>query len=311
MTPRIKAFILKHIARARSRLAIRHGDVQVRVHGVSLLLPRHHALPSHVQQFPEYSTNVVRVASAVAVKYPDAPLIDVGANVGDTANFLRARLPNSILAVEGDPHWWPYLEANTASLADVTRAGVFLGAAAGLLMLRVERRAGTTSFAHDESSGVPVQVSTAQGLLQRFPTFEQARLVKTDTDGNDYAIVQSFLSSRLSHAPVFFFEHDPHLNPGGVRASEDLRIALVGRGYRRALWWDNFGRFLVAADLENRDLWESLAAYVPAPGAAYYWDVAAFSGDDTDIADSLSRSELLRPSYRSAATSRQIESVGS
>lgn len=263
------AKVLSRITEKRTLLPIvRRGDVRVRVHGVRLLLPRAHALPAYVRRYPGYSTNVVRVARAILEKYPNAPLIDVGANVGDTTSFWRAAVTAPILAVEGDPHWLRYLEANTGSLEHVTRAPLFLGSAAASVALRANRRDGTSAFIRDDERGVVVEVSTARNLLERFPDFRSARLVKTDTDGYDYEIVESFLAAGLAHPCVFFFEHDPHFGTDGLGASEHLRAALLRSGYGSGLWWDNFGRFLVAQDLSDERAWNCLAAYVPAPGSA-------------------------------------------
>lgn len=262
------------------------------LHGATLRLPFDHALPQYVKLFPEYSSNVVRVAEAVAAKYPGTPLIDVGANVGDTASFWRARLEAPILAVEGDPHWLPYLSANAGALPGVSLANVFVGPKAETMLLRPERSRGTSSFVADRAGGA-VEVCTAGQLLTRFPDFRGSHLVKTDTDGYDYAIVAGFVGE-LSEPPVFFFEHDPSFGPEGHRRSNELRRTLENAEYRLALWWDNFGRFLLACDLRDEALWESLTNYVPAPQGAYYWDVAAFPDVDSDVARALRRSELTR-----------------
>jgi len=58
------------------------------------------------------------------------------------------------------------------------------------------------------------------------------------------------------------------------------------------LWWHNFGRFLLAQALRDERSWNSLTAYVPAPGSAYYWDVAVFPEADTDIARTLMQREI-------------------
>jgi hypothetical protein len=73
-----------------------------------------------------------------------------------------------------------------------------------------------------------------------------------------------------------------------------LRVALLRSGYGSGLWWDNFGRFLVAQDLSDQRSWEGLATYVPAPGSAYYWDVAVFPEADADIARTLMQDELAK-----------------
>lgn len=277
----------------RSLIRQKRGDVRFQVYGASLLLPFDHALPEYVRLYPGYSTNVVRVAEAVSSKYPASPLIDVGANVGDTASFWRARVLSPILAVEGDAHWLPYLRANAGQLPGVSLASVFLGTTAETVAMRADRSRGTSAFVPDDAMGAAVEVCTPQQLLTRFPDFCGARLVKTDTDGHDYSIVRGFLSE-FRDPPVYFFEHDPSFGQAGVGQSNELRQALERANYGTTLWWDNFGRFLLAFDLGDEALWNSLTRYVPTPHGAQYWDVAAFPEGDTDVAESLVDAELSR-----------------
>lgn len=269
-------------------------DIRVNIHGTSLLLPFDHALPRYVALFPEYLTNVSRVAEAVAVKYPGSSLIDVGANVGDTVKMWRAKVQSPVLAVEGDPHWLRYLRANVGELPRITIANVFLGERAENRAMRAERFQGTSAFVADDEAGTSLEVWTPRQLIESFPTFGDARLVKTDTDGFDYAIVKGFVGE-LSHPPVFFFEHDPTFGDDGVAESEELRLSLARAKYHWTLWWDNFGRFLLACDIHDAMLWQDLTKYVPVPGRVHYWDVAAFPEGDTDLALSLRKAELFRP----------------
>ncbi len=277
----------------RSLLRVKGSDRHAQIHGAALRLPPDHALPHYVALYPDYSANVVRLAEAVSAKYPASPLIDVGANIGDTVAFWRAKLESPILAVEGDPHWLPYLSTNTDQFADVTLAHVFLGPSTGTVSIRADRHRGTSAFIQDDAKGSAAEMCTPRELLTRFPEFRRSHLVKSDTDGFDYAIVKSFIGELLC-PPVFFFEHDPSFSSSGVEESIELRQALVSAGYGMTLWWDNFGRFLVTANLEDEGLWESLTRYVPAPSSVYYWDVAAFPHADADVAESLRIAELAR-----------------
>ena len=213
--------------------------------------------------------------------------------MGDTVSLWRAQVRSPILAVEGDPHWLRYLRANTGALPGVTIASVFLGERSENRAMRAERCQGTSVFVADDEAGTSVEVRTPRQLIERYPAFDDARLIKTDTDGYDYGIVKGFVGE-LSHAPVFFFEHDPTFGDDGVAESEELRLSLASAQYRWTLWWDNVGRFLLACDIHNAMLWQDLTHYVPVPGHIHYWDVAAFPDGDTDLALSLRMAELSR-----------------
>lgn len=284
---------IRSTSRRAQSAAFRHGDCRATVHGVELVLPVDHELPRYVNSYPDYSSNVVRVASEVLKKHPGAPLVDVGANVGDTTCFWRSAIREPILAVEGDPKWLPYFEANTKHLADVTLAKHFLGAETGARTMRIGRSGGTSSLS-DDRGGNEIRLITPAELIDAYPRFRKSCLVKCDTDGFDYSIITGFLDAGLSSKPAFFFEHDPSMYADGIGESEQLRRRLLAGGYRCSLWWDNFGNFITGLDLEDVNQWQSMTSYVPAVGGAYYWDVAVFAIEDCDIATALRSSELTR-----------------
>lgn len=253
------------------------------MHGAELLLPGDHALAEIIELHPKYSANAAALAAAIAAKYPGAALIDVGANVGDTVGIWRQVSDSPILAVEGDPQWQPYLAANTRELAAVEIAPIFVAAEARQHGHSIKRTAGTSTLAGGEGSG-EFTFEPVSELIARHPRFAEPKLVKSDTDGFDYEIVRAFARSGIASRPVYFFEHDPSFRESGLAEAEELRSALVLAGYTRAVWWDNFGNLLACTALSDGELWSSLSRYVPAPSAAYYWDVAVFSEDDRDLA---------------------------
>ncbi len=54
-------------------------------------------------------------------------MIDVGANVGDSAIVVRTKSHIPVLCVEGDPRFLRYLTPNTAHCGDVEIAPYYVG----------------------------------------------------------------------------------------------------------------------------------------------------------------------------------------
>ena len=52
--------------------------------------------------------------------YPDLAVIDVGANVGDTAAVIKAGADVPVFCIEGDPQIYPILQRNTRRLPGTT-----------------------------------------------------------------------------------------------------------------------------------------------------------------------------------------------
>src|SRR5713226_5246377 len=72
---------------------LRFGDPIVRYNlsGSKVLLPFSHQMPFYRRRFSDYSANIGRITHQAACKYPDSAMIDIGANVGDTAALVRAQ----------------------------------------------------------------------------------------------------------------------------------------------------------------------------------------------------------------------------
>ena len=77
---------------ARLRLAVnlRLPDKPVRrtIRGVEMLLPRRHGLPIYARPGQLYAQNLVDMARLLADKEGQLCLLDIGANVGDSALFV-------------------------------------------------------------------------------------------------------------------------------------------------------------------------------------------------------------------------------
>ena len=62
--------------------------VRVPWYGVDLFTPVNSTLTSVRSISPDYDKSLASVIRAVSRKYPSAPIIDVGANIGDTAAII-------------------------------------------------------------------------------------------------------------------------------------------------------------------------------------------------------------------------------
>jgi FkbM family methyltransferase len=268
--------------RVRNRFA---GRVVVRdVAGARLAMPWSHRLPDYVQAFPGYGRNLVDLAEQ---RHGEAPLtvLDVGANIGDSALQILARVDARILCVDGDPHWVPFLYRNTGAEPRVTvvPALVVADAHAGPVTA-VRQAAGTTSFVPGAGEAAAGQL-TAEQLRDAHPDFADLRLLKSDTDGFDARIVPLLARAWSASAPVLFFEYDPELTrQGGDPRPERVWDELAELGYRHAAAWTNTGEPLGSGTLAEL---AAAAAVLPEPAerGCPYWDVAlAVDGDDVAAA---------------------------
>ena len=253
---------LKAAIQAR-RLLVRLGDptVRYRVGSVELELPLSHELPFYQHDHPRYDRQLGTIAAELG-----GPVVDVGANVGDTAAAIRAESDVPILCVEGDPGYFALLERNAAAIraeSDVpilcvegdpgffallernaaaiggveTEQSLVEGPARG----RLERGAGT---AHVVEGGAALRSKPLAQILDEHPAFARPALLKLDTDGMDVPILLANLTLLEQLRPVLFFEYDPALGADPV-VFERLREI----GYATAEWYENTGEHVSTLEL--------------------------------------------------------------
>ena len=103
------------------------------------------------------------------------------------------------------------------------------------------RTGGTTRFA-EGAVGDALPTVTPDALRSDYPSFANLRLVKSDTDGYDVALVPAIAEAWGGAHPVLFFEYDHRLSrhrrqrpARGVAAAREL-------GYRDVAVWGNGGQ---------------------------------------------------------------------
>lgn len=285
---RVRALLLWARMRSPLRRMFGHRSVFRRVQGVGLWMPWSHQLPDYAAFAPDYGQNLVELAVRIAGE-AEAPLrmIDVGANIGDSALQILARVDARVLAVEADPYYLGYLRRNVGDRSDVTIAPILLSTTADRdAAWAPTRQAGTAHFVqrtNDTSSSVALDALpsvAAARIPQEYPAFDQVRLIKSDTDGYDTSLIPELAETFQQSRPVLFFEYDPALTArvAGARA-EAVWPELAELGYGRVGFWDNAGAALGAVSINAASEFASglLAREVRADG---YLDVVVVHKDD-------------------------------
>ena len=218
------------------RALVRLGDptVSYRIGEVAIELPLSHELPFYRHDHPRYDARIGPLARDLG-----GPVVDIGANVGDTAAFIRAETRIPILSIEGDERFFAFLERNATRLADV----------------ELER-------AYVEAPGD----KTLAEILREHPRFARPSLLKIDTDGMDVPILEANLDWLARERPVLFFEYDPHFG-----AHPGIFDRLRDAGYTRAEWYENTGNLAATVTLPAH-LHDQYVGH----GGARYADVCVF-----------------------------------
>ena len=236
--PYIPPILYRAKNRLRESLSGLLPDRHLRVSGHAIRIPPEHPLKTHLENIRLYNAFLPVLAGSLE---KDGAVVDVGANVGDTAISLLPFCRNEVICVEPSDRYAGYLERNIGSLPPEDRQRVRIlknmigtGGLSGTLahergtaFLRADGAANTSIVALDDLLGMEQPVS----------------LIKVDTDGFDFDVLMSAKKIIESSQPVLFWENqiDHAFQLEGYRR---LYEWLAETGYRHICVFDNFGAIL-------------------------------------------------------------------
>ncbi len=282
----------KTLLKFRDRLS-KNGNalIEYNLNGRKILLPFSHDLPINRKIFPLYSENLGRIASYLTTKYYDLKVIDIGANIGDSVYIIKSRVDIPILCIEGDDYFFSILKKNISQWENVQTEKTFVG----------DKTESRGSYSYSKGSGRIVETGNSTenikfenlfAIVTKNPVFENAKLIKIDTDGFDCRIIRSSLNYLSKSKPVLFFEYDPYLiqqlNDDGLSIFDSLSEI----GYDTAIFYDNSGDYLLATELTEKIIIEDLHNYYSGRNIERYCDICVFHKNDEDIVLKIREKEL-------------------
>ena len=212
--------------------------------GHPVVLPPGHDLPYYQRRDPTYDAYAGDVIAEIAAGVGRVLVIDVGANVGDTAVEALGAAPNvDLVAIEGDPSFASYARRNLAQFGD--RARVVEGFV-GPVGSRVHFRANASTGGFQGSAADGTEVTewvTPDALLADAGSFDEV-VWKSDIDGFDVHVLVRHWDVISSACQTLWFEYDP---VGTLGDPQDLAtlIELLGDSGRTLRVFDNLGREMV------------------------------------------------------------------
>jgi len=251
------------------------------VQGVRLTLPWSHRLPDYTRGDSPYGQNLVRLAELLA-DGEQIVVVDVGANVGDSALQIAHAADAVVVCVEGDPYYLDFLRANTAGdpRFPIEHALLVPDEDSTSVTMRPIRVGGTTRFVTGESEAGTPSITAAE-LRRRQACTERLRLIKSDTDGYDVMLIPAMARVWQDLRPVLFFEYDPAITRIAGHDPLTVWTELAELGYRHVAVWGNGGHVLGRAAVEEM---AGATRLLEGPRERYaptYWDVAVVHAEDT------------------------------
>jgi FkbM family methyltransferase len=235
-----------------------------------------HHLPQILNAVPNFGRNLADVVNVLDAKEPH--VIDVGANIGDTAILLARFAPGAkVLCIEGDSRFMSDLKCNTAQISGVTIAEAILSDRSAQVKGAFVTEKGTAHVVLGEGGAV-LQVQTLDDLLTAYPEFSCPDIIKIDTDGFEPTILRGAKNVLASSKPVVFYEwHPGYYNKAG---EDNISHAdfLMDLGYDGFTIFTNRGELLLHVRRPGHDILESLAqlSYARRRVDDFHFDIAAF-----------------------------------
>ena len=233
-------------------------------HGQEVSMNLSHDLPFNIKQYPTYSQNLGEVAVILAKKYPEFSVIDVGANVGDSAAIVQHQVKVPVLCIEGNPKFLPLLKQNSQKLFKISIEACFVGET--ISKVKPINQPGTAYLEEDESG---LTVETISSVIEKHPAFLNAKLIKIDTDGFDNKIIRGAANFLKESKASIFFEYDPFYLAKQQEKGTDIFDFLVDLGYKKWVVFDNFGRYMMTLNETEKHVFENLHQYFNQNGNVY------------------------------------------
>jgi FkbM family methyltransferase len=258
-----------------TQIKFKYGDFVVQCD------PSHH-LPNILAYLPDFGRNLSDIVLSLNVREPR--VIDVGANIGDTALLLARFAPGArILCIEGDPRFIPDLQINTSQITGVTLAQAILSDRSVHARGEFVVTGGTARLVLDETSD-PIRMKTLDDLLEDFPDFSNPHVIKIDTDGFDPAILRGAKHLLTSARPIVLYEWDSYSYRAAGENDTSHADFLMGLGYDRFIIYTNRGEALLVLEEPTHDVWESLGQFSRGRRSVdgWHYDIAAFPSEYQD-----------------------------
>ena len=292
LSKRLAARVVNYLPRLKRERANRRYFKQplmtVRVGSYELECPAQHLLHNLGTKQPYRDLCVGIAARFIGEKYPSTLMIDVGANIGDTAAMISSHTTNPLLLVEGSPYFFDILQRNARQLPNVREViHVLVSDTGGNVTGGFHHWGGTALFVERSGGDQVVSSLTLAEIADPDTCF-----VKLDTDGHDFRIVCGSLDW-FENSRAGLLVEDQILAPTDLEESNEMFARLSDIGYTGFIVWDDAGFHILSTrsvgalrDL-NRYLWKQREN--DAHHSISNYDVLCLHERDADIFSKLVR----------------------
>ena len=290
---------MKHLRRNTMQLLSKirrkpNLTVPYKIGDLSIDLTFDHSLPKYQSAHPYYDRFLPHLVRNLD---RDSIVVDVGANVGDTAaSIVSANDGIDLICIEADEGFFSLLEKNVLKIkhqrpkAKIALLKKLVGS-----NLNDVKLVGQNGSKHVISGG-NLNCTSLHDILVTELNVADVRLIKSDVDGFDYEVIKS-AGSTLDHKPLLYFECQYDTDAQFKNYLSLFEWLQSEKRYDGFLLFDNFGQYIGKyAEIEGmKFLFDYVARQnflTQRTRTIYYYDVLAFSVADEVLMDQVIQSYL-------------------
>jgi FkbM family methyltransferase len=193
-------------------------------------------------------------AKFISEEYPESTIVDIGANIGDTAAVIATYANNPLILVEPSDYYHEILMSNIHKIPNIKKVEKCFISGKKSIQGVLKHWGGTASFHESEEEGQKYNCKLLQDIADM-----DTRLIKIDTDGYDFSIIRSSIDWLASAQPCLYYENEIR-DLVTLHESNELLVELHRIGYSFFFVWDGPGLHIISTtDLDH--LW-SLNQYL-------------------------------------------------
>jgi FkbM family methyltransferase len=229
------------LSKRRNQRYKNQGDKEIQIGGFGLVAPIKHPIDRWLEAQPFRDLNIGISSKYIAEKYPSSIIVDIGANIGDTAAIISANTNNDMILVEPSKYFFEYLKTNTRGFSN--KIDLVNGVVSGKKKISgtLIHRGGTAEI-NEGNRGELDEVENF--TLQQLCKGKDIGLIKIDTDGFDFEILMQSKKYLSEITRPILFENQIRTADDRKKA-DDLYEMLMEIGYRHFIVWDAPGFLLI------------------------------------------------------------------
>ncbi|HJO92478.1 MAG TPA: FkbM family methyltransferase [Victivallales bacterium] len=254
---------------------------KITIGNFELQIPSNHLLIELQKNQPYRDLNIGITAKYISEKYPESTIIDVGANIGDTAAIIATYSKNDIILIEPSEFYYNFLNSNKIIFPNNIKTIKALVSDGKSIEGSFHHWGGTAIFSEsNDNTGKQVNTISLEKVTKAPVCF-----IKVDTDGYDFKIINNSIKWFPKFKPAILFENQI-LDENDLSSATEVLNKLNNIGYKYFVVWDDQGLHLVSTN--SIDIVNSLNNYLFKlfqlnKKRIYNYDILCLNSNDYDI----------------------------